>query len=40
MRKHISRIAVGLVLLFEITSSSRAQVKRIEMHIAGYLCGN
>lgn len=32
--------SVGLVFLFGGVSSSQAQVKRVEMHIAGYLCGN
>jgi hypothetical protein len=31
---------LGLIFLFGGASSSRAQVKQIEMHIAGYLCGN
>ena len=31
---------VGLVLLFGSAASSSAQVKRVQMHIAGYLCGN
>jgi len=30
----------GLVLLFGSAVSSAAQVKRVQMHIAGYLCGN
>lgn len=33
-------ISVGLVLLFGSATQSAAQVKRVEMHIAGYLCGN
>jgi len=33
-------ITVGLVLLFGSATQSAAQVKRVEMHIAGYLCGN
>jgi hypothetical protein len=31
---------VGLVLLFGSAASSTAQVKSVQMHIAGYLCGN
>jgi hypothetical protein len=31
---------LGLVFLFGGVSSSQAQVKQVEMHIAGYLCGN
>lgn len=31
---------VGLVLLFGSAMNSVAQVKQVQMHIAGYLCGN
>lgn len=31
---------LGLVLLFGSAISSSAEVKRVQMHIAGYLCGN
>ena len=31
---------IGLVLLFGSAASSKAQVKRVQMHIDGYLCGN
>jgi hypothetical protein len=31
---------LGLFLLFGSAVSSVAQVKRVQMHIAGYLCGN
>ena len=30
----------GLMLLFVSATHSAAQVKRVQMHIAGYLCGN
>lgn len=33
-------ISLGLVLLFGAAADSRAEVKRVQMHIAGYLCGN
>lgn len=33
-------IVVGLVLVFGGATRSTAQVKRVQMHIAGYLCGN
>jgi len=33
-------VTLGLVFLFGSASSSKAQVNQIEMHIAGYLCGN
>ncbi len=29
-----------LVLLTSFASVTRAEVKRVEMHIAGFLCGN
>ena len=29
-----------LVLLFGGAATAMAQVKRVQMHIAGYLCGN
>lgn len=40
MRRKTFLIMLGLVFLFGSASSSRAQVTEIEMHIAGYLCGN
>ena len=33
-------IICGLVLVFGGATRSEAQVKRVQMHIAGYLCGN
>jgi hypothetical protein len=30
----------GLLLLLGNVSGPQAQVKQVEMHIAGYLCGN
>jgi hypothetical protein len=38
-----SSLTVGLLtltVLFVSAASSAAQVKRVQMHIAGYLCGN
>lgn len=40
MRRNILIATVGLVLLFGSAVSTTAQVKRVQMHIAGYLCGN
>jgi hypothetical protein len=40
MKRNIILAVLGLVLLFGSTGTSRAEVKRIQMHIAGYLCGN
>jgi hypothetical protein len=40
MKRSTVLALVGLVLLFGSARSSSAQVKRVQMHIAGYLCGN
>lgn len=40
MRRKTAIVVVGLVLLFGSAGNSTAQVKRVQMHIAGYLCGN
>ncbi|MGI8838013.1 MAG: hypothetical protein ACR2H4_15440 [Pyrinomonadaceae bacterium] len=40
MRRMIVLASLGLVFLFGGAGSSQAQVKQVEMHIAGYLCGN
>ena len=40
MKRTVVRVLLGLVLLGGIATNSSAQVKRVEMHIAGYLCGN
>lgn len=40
MKRSTFITAFGLVLLFGSAASSTAQVKRVQMHIAGYLCGN
>jgi len=34
------KATLGLLLLLASVMSSAAQVKRVQMHIAGYLCGN
>jgi hypothetical protein len=39
MRKLIPAM-LGLVLLFGAAGTSRAEVRRVEMRIGGYLCGN
>jgi hypothetical protein len=38
--KKAALIMFGLVLLFAGATRSQAQVKGVQMHIAGYLCGN
>ena len=40
MRLNPSTAILGVVLLFGSAASSVAQVKRVQMHIDGYLCGN
>jgi hypothetical protein len=40
MRRNVLFALLGLVLLFGSAGSSSAEVKRVEMHIGGYLCGN
>ncbi len=40
MRHNIFLALLPFVFLFGNTASSQAQVKQVEMHIAGYLCGN
>jgi len=40
MKKTAALFTLGLMLLFGSASHSAAQVKRVQMHIAGYLCGN
>lgn len=40
MKRRIVLASLGFVLFFGHVLSSQAQVKQVEMHIAGYLCGN
>ncbi len=40
MKKRVVLIVFGLVLVFGGASRSAAQVKRVQMRIGGYLCGN
>jgi hypothetical protein len=40
MKRKVIPALLGLVLLFGGASVSRAEVRRVQMHIAGYLCGN
>lgn len=40
MKKQLALIVVGLVFVFGGATRSEAQVQRVQMHIAGYLCGN
>ncbi|HEX8251155.1 MAG TPA: hypothetical protein VF599_23475 [Pyrinomonadaceae bacterium] len=40
MIRNILLIFGGLLLLFGNAVSSDAQVRRVRMHIGGYLCGN
>lgn len=40
MRRNILLAMLGLVLLFGGAETTSAEVKRVQMRIAGYLCGN
>jgi hypothetical protein len=40
MKRKVITALLGLVLLFGGASASRAEVRCVQMHIAGYLCGN
>jgi hypothetical protein len=41
MKRNITQALLGLVFLFGAAAAPAiAEVKRVEMHIAGYLCGN
>ena len=40
MKKKAGLFVFGLVLVFGGATRADAQVKRVQMHIAGYLCGN
>jgi hypothetical protein len=40
MTRKIILTVAGLLLLFINALSSNAQVKKVQMHIGGYLCGN
>jgi hypothetical protein len=40
MRQNTFMATFALVLLWGSAASSNAQVKRVQMHIDGYLCGN
>ena len=40
MKRNSSIALIGLVLFFGSAVNSVAQVRRVQMHIAGYLCGN
>lgn len=40
MIKKATLIVFGLVFVLSGATRAAAQVKRVQMHIAGYLCGN
>jgi hypothetical protein len=40
MKRIILFASLGLVLFLVSASTLQAQVTQVEMHIAGYLCGN
>lgn len=39
MKKYTTIIIVGLLLLGGSATAARAEIKQVEMKIAGYLCG-
>jgi len=40
MKEKVALIIFSLVFVFGGATRAEAQVKRVQMHIAGYLCGN
>ena len=40
MKKTVFTFLFGLLFVSGSATSAMAQVKRVQMHIAGYLCGN
>ena len=40
MRRNISIAMCGLALFLATALNAVGQVKRVQMHIGGYLCGN
>jgi len=40
MKTRTVPIVLGLIFVFGNGSGAIAQVRRVQMHIAGYLCGN
>jgi hypothetical protein len=40
MSRKAALITFGLVLIFGSATRGGAQVKRVQMHLGGYLCGN
>ena len=40
MKRNIFLASLGLVLFFGSVLNLEAQVKQVQMHIDGYLCGN
>lgn len=40
MKRNITLALLSTVLFIGSATSSNAEVSRVQMHIAGYLCGN
>jgi hypothetical protein len=40
MRRHLIVAIVGFLAVASTASTSRAEVKMVQMKISGYLCGN
>jgi hypothetical protein len=40
MKKTLMLTAISFLLVLSLTDNGRAEVKNVQMKIAGYLCGN
>lgn len=40
MKRKLTLAVLSLILIFGSAMKTSAEVKRVQMHIAGYLCGN
>jgi len=40
MKNKLTLVVLSILLTLVSAAHSSAQVKRVQMHIAGYLCGN
>jgi hypothetical protein len=40
MKRHITLAVAALILVVSLSSKTDAEVKAVQMKIAGYLCGN
>jgi hypothetical protein len=40
MKRHITLAVAALILVVNLSGKTQAEVKTVQMKIAGYLCGN